>query len=254
MTVRFKKNNKNAVIDDFKGKSKYYYERIYLEGKDPKRISRLKETDNFLKNFDLNNKTVLDAGSGPAVLYDLINKHKGIYYAIDISPDNIKSAKKRIPGLNATVGSVDNTGFTNDKFDFIISLGCIEYIKDAEKVMSEFKRILKPGGIMVISFANLYCSSRLWDETIIRPLIIIKKKIKKLPYYRRYLHSLNFVSQILKENGLALSEIRFINFSIAGYPFSSLELIRIMELRILSLFKSLNRFSSEFLVIGRKEQ
>ena len=39
-------------------------------------------------------------------------------------------------------------------FDFVVSLGCLEYIKDIGDVVKEFSRITSKGGIVISSFAN----------------------------------------------------------------------------------------------------
>ena len=71
---------------------------------------------------------------------------------IDISSYAIKIAKSKFPGLKFSIGDIQKrTKFKNGEFDVIVALEVLEHCKKLKKVLKEIKRILKKGGILLIS-------------------------------------------------------------------------------------------------------
>jgi ubiquinone/menaquinone biosynthesis C-methylase UbiE len=240
------------ILEDFRNKSSSYYQDVYLLRKDIKRVNRINLIEKILTGFDLAGKKVLDAGSGPAVLYDTIMHFGGDYTALDLSPDNIKAAQSRIPGVNAVEGSVTNMPFDDSCFDFILSIGCLEYIRDLDKVFKEFSRILSNKGILIASFANRNSPVRIWNETIIKFIRNTKMRLQHKNFYRRYLATNNQISGIILNNKFELLQLEYFNNSIFGYPFSKFEIAQIFDDKIMNRINFLKPISSEFLVICRR--
>ncbi len=73
--------------------------------------------------------------------------------AIDVSETMIKITKERTCN-KADVLNLDLNNelpFKDNKFDIVVSSLTLHYIKDLKKTFSEFKRILKPNGILLFS-------------------------------------------------------------------------------------------------------
>lgn len=83
---------------------------------------------------------VLDAGSGEIRRYKSFFKFEK-YITLDIN-----SAVR--PDI---VGSVENIPLENKSVDSIVSTQVLEHIKDPQKAINEFYRILKPGGCCLIT-------------------------------------------------------------------------------------------------------
>ncbi len=100
-------------------------------------------------------KKILDAGCGEG---HLIQKMYGVlnneYYGIDITPIAIKNANAHCPFANIKMGDILKTGYTNNFFDVIICTEVLEHITKFKLVLKEFKRILRPGGLLIITFPN----------------------------------------------------------------------------------------------------
>ncbi len=244
--------SQNEIIKDFESKSSTYFEDIYINKKDVNRVNRFELLDSILSEFDLNGKLVLDAGSGPAVLYELIKKHNADYTAIDLSPHNIAAAMKRNTDISAFVGSILDMPFDNETFDYVISLGCLEYIREVNDAFIEMSRVLKPGGLLIISFANVRNPGRIWNETVIKSLIKIKYYFKKKAIYSRYLHSLKEIKQLCRDNSLNIEKHIFLNFSLWGFPFSSIKILRRLDDFLSRKINCLKPISMEFIIISRK--
>lgn len=86
------------------------------------------------------NGVVLDAGSGDGERYkNLFNFDK--YIKLDINPSS-----------NAdVVGSVENIPLENNNADSIISTQVLEHVKNPQKAVSEFYRVLKSGGHCLVT-------------------------------------------------------------------------------------------------------
>jgi len=85
----------------------------------------------------------------------------------------IEQAKKRCPSADIRVGDLKQTDFADGFFDVIICTEVIEHIHDYSLVLDEFKRILSPEGILIITFPNEF----LW--TMAR--ILLGRKPIKVP-------------------------------------------------------------------------
>ncbi|RMG80569.1 MAG: class I SAM-dependent methyltransferase [Bacteroidetes bacterium] len=106
--------------------------------------------------FDFNQKHILDVGAGTGVLYDFLKAKCAAfrYEACDISPQMM--AQSAIPEANRHIGQVFECGFPPATFDFVFLLGVTSYMSESDlrKSLACVEKILAPGGVAVISFAN----------------------------------------------------------------------------------------------------
>jgi 2-polyprenyl-3-methyl-5-hydroxy-6-metoxy-1,4-benzoquinol methylase len=97
---------------------------------------------------------VLDFGCGTGVMsYYLANNSMQVD-AIDtvFEPlDKIKEYVEFPPGITWHNGYLTDLALPADSFDVIIALDVLEHIEDLDTYFEEFRRILKPGGVLVVS-------------------------------------------------------------------------------------------------------
>lgn len=106
----------------------------------------------------IKNNKILDAGCGVGgTVMHLAKKHPDTtIYGLNITPEEINLAKNFANkiGVNKNtkfvVGSYENTNFLPNYFDAIIALESVAFSKNKEKIILEAKRILKPGGKLII--------------------------------------------------------------------------------------------------------
>ena len=107
--------------------------------------SKLKQLFNKIDN----RTSIIDLGCPDERHYSLYGDFKKVIIS-DINPNSDKVIKldlnKKLP-------------FQNNEFEYILATEVLEYISNQEVFISECKRILKPGGTLILStpmFTNLH--------------------------------------------------------------------------------------------------
>jgi SAM-dependent methyltransferase len=76
-------------------------------------------------------------------------------------------------------GDIESLSFRDSSFDLIIAAGVIEYLETDEKVLHGLHRILKPGGVLILSVRNkvnlshllITCRDLLGDLPVLGPMV-----------------------------------------------------------------------------------
>ena len=102
-------------------------------------------------------ETLLDVGCGTGFLIDLMAKRKPAKYCgVDLSDEMIRVAKgKAIPGAEFVVGSADKLPYPDETFDIVTCSQSFHHYPYPEKAMREALRVLKPGGLYILSDTGL---------------------------------------------------------------------------------------------------
>lgn len=115
-------------------------------------------TIKLLRKYKNKDAKVLDCGSGIGLsLYYLSKFYKNII-GIDVDQQNIRIAKKQFNKLGCNTKIILYDGkklpYRDNTFDLIISMEVWEHVKNPDIMLSEIRRVLKPGGILHITTAN----------------------------------------------------------------------------------------------------
>lgn len=102
---------------------------------------------------------VLEVGPGKGSYTKAVAKKilpEGKVYSIDIQEKVIETLKKRLKkeAIDNIIPKVDdayNLSFDDESIDRIFSIACLPEIPDPVRVLKEFKRVLKPDGIITLS-------------------------------------------------------------------------------------------------------
>ena len=116
-------------------------------------LERYRFAANFVKD-----KVVADIASGTGYGSSLLNTTGSpkFIYSVDISADGIEYARKYYddPNIEFICASADETGIKSESVDIVVSFETIEHVVDDTKLLEEFFRILRPGGVLICSTPN----------------------------------------------------------------------------------------------------
>ncbi len=100
------------------------------------------------------NKVICDMGCGPGQIARYIHDNGGLAYGIDLSKEMIKEAKRLNPNIGFEQGDMLSLKNVPDcRFSGIAAFYSIIHIptESVVQVLSEFKRVLVPGGVLLLT-------------------------------------------------------------------------------------------------------
>jgi SAM-dependent methyltransferase len=106
---------------------------------------------------DVRGLRVLDAGCGSGIYAEWLLDRQAEVVALDASPKMVAFATERTGG-RATIHVADLSArldFLGDaSFDVVVSPLVMEYVRDWRATFAEFHRVLRPGGVLVVSVTH----------------------------------------------------------------------------------------------------
>lgn len=104
---------------------------------------------------------VLDLGCGTGPVVSELRKWNIECVGIDYAPDMLRFAGERLRRLGIDDcgllrGDCRRIPFADGSFDAVVCLGVISYVERYEEVLREIRRVLRPGGLMIVSFRNRF--------------------------------------------------------------------------------------------------
>ena len=109
----------------------------------------------------ISNPNCLDLGCGPGLFSMLLGCMGYRVTAMDISLDMLRKAKQNCEfnGIYDNVyikGNIEELPFEDETFDYIVSKSVVWNLEDPERAYSEWVRVLKPAGKLMICDGNYY--------------------------------------------------------------------------------------------------
>lgn len=108
----------------------------------------------YTEIFDLdktfyNDKIILDIGCGPRGSLEWADMAKE-RIGLDPLVDKYKTLRNLNHKMDYVNSAAENIPFDDNYFDVVCSFNSLDHVDDLNKVISEIKRILKPGGIFLL--------------------------------------------------------------------------------------------------------
>lgn len=171
---------------------------------------------------------VLDIGCGNARDIARIAQCGGQVIGVDISSGMVTAAKQELErigmsGITLQVGDATCLDFPDACFDKVLCSEVIEHIPDAGQALREMRRVLKPGGSLVLSTPNKgswYGFERYWIwEKLLR---------RKWPHPCDEWRNMRELLALVEQNHLSVSERRSVCF-VPGFVVTYFLLPRLLQ-------------------------
>jgi len=114
---------------------------------------------NIFKEYVKDGDKILDVGCGNGRLLELFKDKDINYTGVDASEKLVDLARKKYPDNNFMVADNLNLPFPDDNFDKVFSVAVLHTIPSEElrkKAISELKRVLKPGGLLIATVWDMW--------------------------------------------------------------------------------------------------
>ena len=110
---------------------------------------------------------MLDIGCGTGYLIDKLSKeYRAIFIGLDLSPEMIKQANnKNIKNAEFIEGKADEIPFKDNTFDIITCSQSFHHYPDTDKAIKEVYRVLKPGGLYILSDTGCRTIWKDWSKS-----------------------------------------------------------------------------------------
>jgi SAM-dependent methyltransferase len=105
-------------------------------------------------------RRVLEVGLGYGTLTESLARMGADYHGVDIAAGPVEMARHRLAGVpgarpeQVQQGSVLELPFPDASFDLVASIGCLHHTGDLFGAIQEVRRVLRPGGRLVLMVYN----------------------------------------------------------------------------------------------------
>lgn len=103
---------------------------------------------------------LLEVGSGPAVMTPELLAMGFEVHGIDVSREMVRRAQQRMCGhplekrCRFSLGDVERLKYPAASFEAVVCMGVLEYLPRYADALAEISRVLKPGGVAVLTLPN----------------------------------------------------------------------------------------------------
>jgi ubiquinone/menaquinone biosynthesis C-methylase UbiE len=130
-------------------------------------------------------KKMLDVGCGTG--YHLARYHERGFdiSGVDGSEDMLKQAQLINPDIEFKQSDVDNLPYPDQSFDYVLCIEVLRYLPDIKPCVREIYRVLKPGGVALITAAPLFQANMYYPVNRIAASV----KFNKLTSLKQFFHT-----------------------------------------------------------------
>jgi SAM-dependent methyltransferase len=115
---------------------------------------------------------VLDVGMGPGHVVASLATRGWRISGVDVSERMVALARERLPEARSRLlpASVDRLPFDEASFDAVVATGVLGSAGWSQENLVSLARVLRPGGVAVVSLPNRWSLSRLWRRGFLQPI------------------------------------------------------------------------------------
>jgi len=135
------------------------YAAAYHQGYEHHRAKKLKTAIVRLNRIaslaEFENPRLLDIGCSVGCTIEAAEKRGWQAFGVDVSDDAVVCCRER--GLQAQVVDSVRLPFADESFEIVTSWHVIEHVADVTETLSEWQRVLRPGGLLVMETPDADC-------------------------------------------------------------------------------------------------
>jgi len=189
-------------------------------------FKRIENTEVFFrKEISRRNKAdVLDIGCGDGYHVCVFNTNKDVqekasFIGIDISPTKIDIAlhlarELSFENVSFRIGSAEALEFSDNSMDIVLCSDVVEHLSYPEKCFTDIFRILKPGGVAIITTPNAsYPLLKLKEYIRGKNSILADEEHISLKGLKEWI-------RISRNSGFTVSDVRRGALIFGGYPYN----------------------------------
>jgi 2-polyprenyl-3-methyl-5-hydroxy-6-metoxy-1,4-benzoquinol methylase len=154
-----------GVTDEGMASPKFVYQTDYSKdhpelydfaGREVKAKKIVAVLTDYLGSEALQDKTALDVGCSSGIITHHLSKSLGRTCGVDIDAQAIAFANRQFGSEKLRYETSDGLvlAFADCSFDIVVCSQVYEHVPDADRLMSEIHRVLRPGGICYFSAGN----------------------------------------------------------------------------------------------------
>lgn len=202
--------------------------------------------------------SVLDCGMGPGRLLAELERRGWSVGGIDISGEMVALARSRLPEAAGSLleGTIESLPFPSESFAAAVATGVLEYVEDVPRTLDEVARVLRPGGLFVVSTPNTRAVGTLWRQRVVYPAARVVKPLLRIgrpvPLRRPGLLSAGRLEELLAAAGLDVERVEYCGFFVLPERLSRSLAIRVAE-RIEGRGPRLRRLLGQQLVVAARK-
>ncbi|HEY4526519.1 MAG TPA: class I SAM-dependent methyltransferase [Candidatus Paceibacterota bacterium] len=186
------------------------------------------------------NSKVLDIACGPGVMIPGFRSKHCLITCTDAAPEmiaRIKDEYGEVSDLTAVVGDAYALPFESYTYDVATAMGLIEYLEDQGTFLGEAHRVLRQGGILIITFPNYHSPWRAANRFLVALKRLLGQKSSGTVMHREY--TARRAMELLTDHGFDVEDVLYYNFKLIPYPLDrKLARFTVMQSRI---FEHLDR-------------
>lgn len=162
--------------------------------------TKIKSAKKILLNYKFNNCLDIGCASGYMLSQIHLSYPNTKYYGVDVYKEAIQYAKSKYPNINFQVAFAEKLPFGSESFELITFYETIEHIENPLSALKEIKRVLKKGGISIVSMDSGNLLFRIvwavWENTT--------GKVWKGAHLHPFHHS--DLEKLIKKSGLNIKK------------------------------------------------
>jgi ubiquinone/menaquinone biosynthesis C-methylase UbiE len=126
---------------------------------------------------------VLDAGMGAGRMCAALSRAGWTVSGVDAAEQMVTAARARLPDASnrLVVGLIEQLPFADASFDAVTATGVLEY-SDVPRALAELERVLRPGGVAVVSYPNPRALYGVWKTRVYYRAVRVVKRVLQMPH------------------------------------------------------------------------